>query len=469
MGPTGARPKRVRDRESDFADFFENGALALHLVGPDGTILEANKAELDLLGYTADEYIGRHIGDFHADPDTICDILARLGKGEKLDKYPARLRARDGSVKHVEITSSVRFKRGKFINTRCFTVDVTELHRTRKEVRQKEEQLKAVLNALPAAVYMTDAAGKITYYNPAAVALAGREPQIGQDEWCVTFRLRTPDGKELPLDECPMAVALKEKRPIRGVEAVAQRPDGTLVPILPFPTPIGDENGDLVGAVNMLVDITERKRAEDHQALLIRELDHRVKNMLATIQAIMASTARASMTIEEFQEAFTGRITSLAKTHSALTKHALQNISVRDLFCNELAPYDDGRHQRIVLVGPHIELNSSLAIPLGMAVHELTTNAAKYGALSVPGGVVEVTWSGTDASDSGFQIDWIEKKGPPVTAPTRSGFGSQLMKRALTHQIGADAQIDYLSGGLRAHIRVPLSAARSHPLDSLQS
>ena len=104
-----------------------------------------------------------------------------------------------------------------------------------------------------------------------------------------------------------------------------------------------------------------------------------------------------------------------------------------------------------------------------MAVHELTTNAAKYGALSVPGGVVEVTWSGTDASDSGFQIDWIEKKGPPVTAPTRSGFGSQLMKRALTHQIGADAQIDYLSGGLRAHIPVPLSAARSHPLDSLQS
>jgi len=99
LGPTGARPRRVRDRESDFADFFENGALALHLVGPDGTILEANKAELDLLGYTADEYIGRHIGDFHADPDTICDILARLGKGEKLDKYPARLRARDGSVK----------------------------------------------------------------------------------------------------------------------------------------------------------------------------------------------------------------------------------------------------------------------------------------------------------------------------------------------------------------------------------
>ena len=169
-------------------------------------------------------------------------------------------------MKHVEITSSVRFKRGKFINTRCFTVDMTELHRARKEARQKEEQLKAVLNALPAAVYTTDAAGKITYYNPAAVALAGREPQIGQDEWCVTFRLRTPDGKELPLDECPMAVALKEKRPIRGVEAVAQRPDGTLVPpSYHSQRRSATRTGNLVGAVNMLVDITDRKRAEDHR------------------------------------------------------------------------------------------------------------------------------------------------------------------------------------------------------------
>src|SRR5205085_11019980 len=132
------RPRRFEERKNsrvptapgqdnepalDFADFFENGALALHLVGADGTILHANKAELDLLGYSADEYIGRPIADFHADPETIREILARLTRGEKLDKYPARLRARDGSVKHVEITSSVQFKRGKFINTRCFTVD----------------------------------------------------------------------------------------------------------------------------------------------------------------------------------------------------------------------------------------------------------------------------------------------------------------------------------------------------------
>lgn len=109
---------------ADFEDFFENGGIALHLVGADGTILRANKAELELLGFAAHEYIGRHIAEFHADRDVIENMLARLNVGERLDRYPARLRARDGSIKHVEITSSAQFRDGRFINTRCFTIDV---------------------------------------------------------------------------------------------------------------------------------------------------------------------------------------------------------------------------------------------------------------------------------------------------------------------------------------------------------
>ena len=471
-GAIGAHLTRRSWHASDFEDFFENGGMALHIVGPDGTILHANKAELELLGFSAEEYIGRDIADFHADRETIDDILARLTKGEQLRKYPARLRARDGSIKHVEITSSVQFKDGEFLNTRCFTVDLTELHGAREEARRKDDHLRRVLDALPAAVYTTDAAGRITYYNRAAVDLAGREPEIGKDEWCVTFRLLTPDGKQLPHEDCPMAVALKEGRPVRGVEAVAQRPDGTLVPFLPFPTPIGDENGELVGAVNMLVDITDRKRAEDHQALLIRELHHRVKNMLATVQAIMGSTARASTTMEGFQAAFTGRIASLAKTHSALSDNASQNVGFRDLLCNELDPFDDATGTRVLLEGPHVELDSSVAIPLGMAVHELTTNAVKHGALSVLGGSVAIRWGiADDAGRPVLAFEWAERNGPEVTAPTRRGFGSQLLERVLTHQIGADAKVDYGTDGVRAHVRVPLTTQRpvSEPLDSLRS
>ena len=127
---------------------------------------------------------------------------------------------------------------------------------------------RELLDALPAAIYTTDAAGRLTYYNSAAVQLAGRRPKIGSDEWCVTWRLYRPDGTPLPHDECPMAVALKTGRPVRGVEAVAERPDGTLVPFMPYPTPLHDASGNVVGAVNMLVDLTERSHAEQVRQLL---------------------------------------------------------------------------------------------------------------------------------------------------------------------------------------------------------
>lgn len=107
----------TKQHMEDYEDFFESGAVALHLVGEDGTILRANRAELDLLGFTAEEYVGRPISQFHADSDTIREILARLSGGEKLNRFPARLRAKDGSIRHVEITSSVQFRGGKFLNT----------------------------------------------------------------------------------------------------------------------------------------------------------------------------------------------------------------------------------------------------------------------------------------------------------------------------------------------------------------
>jgi len=128
---------------------------------------------------------------------------------------------------------------------------------------QGERHFRDLIEALPAAIYTTDAEGRITFYNEAAVALAGRRPEVGRDQWCVTWRLYRPDGTRLPHDQCPMAIMLKENRPIRGVEAVAERPDGTRVPFMPFPTPLHDASGALVGGVNMLVETTHHNRAED--------------------------------------------------------------------------------------------------------------------------------------------------------------------------------------------------------------
>ena len=128
---------------------------------------------------------------------------------------------------------------------------------------QGDGYFRQVLDLLPAAVYITDASGLITYYNEAAAALWGYRPQLGLSEWCGFWKLYWPDGRPLPHDECPMALAVRESRPIRGMEALAERPDGIRVPVIPYPTPLYDAAGELIGAVNMVVDITDRKRAEE--------------------------------------------------------------------------------------------------------------------------------------------------------------------------------------------------------------
>ncbi|TXR46623.1 PAS domain S-box protein [Phyllobacterium endophyticum] len=368
----------------DYEDFFENGAVALHLVGGDGTILRANRAELDLLGYTAEEYIGRQISDFHVDAETIDEMLTRLAAGEKLLRFPARLRAKDGSIKHVEVTSTAQFRNGDFINTRCFTSDVTEIVEVRRQLVQKDEEMRQILEALPAAVYTTDVHGKITYFNRAAVELAGREPVIGVDEWCVTFRLFTADGQPLPHDECPMAIALKENRPVRGVEAMAQRPDGAMFPFLPFPTPMRDGDGNLVGAVNMLVDISDRKLAETNQKIFLDELNHRVKNNMAMLYALIRSAERET----ENSEARTvlrnasQRVGAMAAAQQTLYSERNQSGVDASIFVNAVCNSASQVFSKEVALHIDVEpelLPNDAAMPLALVINELLTNAAKHG------------------------------------------------------------------------------------------
>jgi PAS domain S-box-containing protein len=284
------------------ADFFENGAVALHFVAGDGTILRANQAELDLLGYESEEYVGRNVAEFHADDDAIGVILARLRGGKTLDKYPARLKAKDGTVKEVQITSSAQFEDGKFINSRCFTIDVTDQKRAENELRDRERRFRELIEALPAAVYTTDAAGWITFYNKAAVEFAGCRPELGSDRWCVSWRLFRSDGTPLPHDESPMAIALKEDRPVRGTESIAERPDGTRVTFIPYPTPLHDSSGALIGAVNMLVDITERKKAEEALQRLTETLEERVAQRTLRLEEEIAEREKAEAALRQSQK-----------------------------------------------------------------------------------------------------------------------------------------------------------------------
>ncbi len=182
-----AADDQVRRSERELSDFFENATVGLHWVGSDGIILRVNRAELALLGYNLNEYVGHPITDFHADENVICDILTRLQAGEELHEYPARLRCKDGSIKDVLIDSSVMFRDGDFVHTRCFTRDITERKRAEALLREQEQRTRTILESITDAFCTLDREWRFTYVNRQAEALLGRrrEDLMGRDHWKV--------------------------------------------------------------------------------------------------------------------------------------------------------------------------------------------------------------------------------------------------------------------------------------------
>lgn len=210
--------------------------------------------------------------------------------------------------------------------------------------------------------------------------------------------------------------------------------------------------------------LAERQKTHERQALLIRELHHRVKNTLATVQGLLGATARSTKNVETFYQSFSDRIVSLGKTHTLLTEDYWQTAPLHDLLQNELGPYNVAGSRRIVLDGPSVELAADLAVPAGMAFHELTTNATKHGALSQANGRVTVTWSiAQGGAGRTLILDWVETGGPPVAVPERKGFGSTLLQRVLAQQCNAVVAIEYDPAGLRFHFEAPMPGERLVP------
>jgi PAS domain S-box-containing protein len=440
---------------------------------------------------------------------------------------------------------------------------------------------RELISLLPAAVYTTDRDGQITYYNEAAAALWGRRPTLGQDRWCGSWRLYRPDGQPMRHDECPMAVALATGQAVRGKGAIAERPDGKRFPFLAYPTPLRDAEGRLVGAVNMLVDmsdhaqaerdrqrliaivessddaiaskdldgivtswnpgaerlfgytaeemigrsittiippdrrheeptilervrqgkrvghydtirrrkdgtlvdvsltvspvrdasgrivgaskiardISERKRAEERQELLTRELHHRTQNLFTVIQSVVSRSFVGKRSVAEAESTVLSRLASLAQTHALLAEREWQCADLAELSRTELRPYAD----RVTIEGPNVMLSPQAAQMFALALHELATNAVKYGALSNLAGRVEVKWSVVKPNGHRlFAFSWQERGGPPVTPPSDKGFGSAILERAMGEYFAKPPRIDFAAHGVTYEISGSLAAIAVH-------
>lgn len=206
--------------------------------------------------------------------------------------------------------------------------------------------------------------------------------------------------------------------------------------------------------------LKELQRAEEQRELLLRELHHRVKNTFATIEALLRATSRSSTSVDDFAEALSERIHSLSKTNELLVGREWKDVSLHDILNGELAPFE-GASERVVLDGPRVDLIPELALPIGMAIHELTTNAAKYGSLSILQGRLSVSWEVRPApSGRKLHLIWTERDGPAVSPPSRKGFGSTLIERVLSHQCGAETTYEFAESGLTLRIELPLDSAQ---------
>ena len=415
----------AEERAQQLVSIVESSDDAIISKDLDGIIRTWNSGAERLFGYSAGEILGKPVTILFPPgrEDEEPGILARIRRGERIHHYETGRRRKDGSLLDISLTvSPVRDGAGRIVGASKIARDITDRKEAERRLRDSEQRLTELLAAIPAAIYTTDAQGKITYFNQAAVEFSGRTPVLGSDEWCVTWKLFMPDGTPLPHDQCPMAVALKEGRAVRGAEAVAERPDGTRVPFIPFPTPLRDPSGRITGAINMLVDISERRQAETQQRLLLDELNHRTKNNMQMLQSLLFSAARTAHSEEArkvLNEA-SARIAAMAAAQRVLygrsdaTRFAAEEFlpAVCETIRQLLPP-----QARIECGAAHGVLSNDVAMPLALILNELLTNAVKHGIKDQARQGVRISLTAQDGrlalsvedDGEGFDLDEVRK------------------------------------------------------------
>ncbi len=324
-------------------------------------------------------------------------------------------------------------------------MDLTE----REQAELQSARLAAIVASSDDAIVSKTLAGKVTSWNAGATRIFGYEA----DEM-INHSITRIIPPELHGEEKDILARLRRGEHIRHYETVRVAKDGRRINISVTVSPLRDKSGRVIGASKVARDITERKQAEQLQRLLTEELNHRVKNTLATVQAIANQSLRRSRGTGEFVESFSGRVQALARAHDLFTQTKMRGAQVTELVREQvlLGGVDD---RRIASSGPGITLDAESTLHLALVLHELATNARKHGALSVPEGRLSVSWQVCANGGRNLLLEWRESGGPPVKAPKQCGFGTTLIARTLEVH-GGEASMLYASDGITSRIRLPL-------------
>jgi PAS domain S-box-containing protein len=450
--------KRIEGERQKFVGLVENSSDFVAMASPNWELLYVNKAGRELIGISPEQVKGMEVRDLWEEA-TLPAVLKRAG--------PVQLRGGSfrfqGQVKH--------FITGRPIDVDCnaygildpatgdtlaiaFSLrDMREQLRREQALRDGEARLKAILANAVDGIITINERGIMEEVNPAACTIFGYEPSelLGQG---IAMLMPPPYSHEH--DGYMRAYRHTGIGKIIGIgrETSGLRKDGTVIPIDLSVSEVSLSGRRLF--TGLIRDISGRKQIEEHRALLVAELSHRVKNTLATVISIARQTFPREDPFNGAVEAFDGRIRALAHTHSRLAEHRWTEVSLAEVIAGEVSPYRNDAAGNIRTSGPDVMLKPRTAISLGMAFHELVTNAAKYGALSADGGSLDIAWDWIRPAGRQLRIRWSERGGPEVTPPERSGFGRLLLERGLAHELRGKVQLEFAHEGLKCTIVFPL-------------
>ncbi|KAF0676759.1 sensor histidine kinase [Profundibacterium mesophilum] len=376
--------------------------------------------------------------------------------------YRARYRTRhaDGQYRWVEACGHCeQDAAGQPIRFPRVLIDIEKHLRVETALRRREADLALLLDATADAFYAVDTEGRTTRCNAAFLRMLGfngPEEVVGRKLHDVIHHSH-PDGSHYAHEDCPIYRVAGTGEVAHVDHELFFRTDGTSFPVEYWVQPVFWE-GALQGAVCTILDISERRQAEDSRQLLLRELNHRIKNLFSITASMIQMTARSASSVDEMAQALRGRVLSLSRAHDLITTAISRTddpdapSDLAQLIETVMAPHIGTRPGALSAAGPALPIGPSATTSLALILHELATNAVKYGALSEPRGTVSITWTRNDA---GLTLEWRESGGPGLEgAPTRRGFGSRLARLSATGQLGGDIRYDWAPDGVRIELTV---------------
>ncbi len=433
---------------SDQKNLLENTAIATIFL--DGNLrIKSFTSPVTEVFHLIDADVGRPITDlttrlaYDGLPRDINRVLRTLSRVEQ------EVATTDGSASYLMRVLPYRTVTNVFDGVVVTFLDITE----RKRNEEALARLAAIVADSADAIIGLKPDGLVSSWNAGAERIYGftAEEAIGRP-----FSMTMPPENERELRQ--ILDRLRRSRPVGAFETERITKDGRRIHVSYTSTPVRDSAGALLAAAVIERDITRRRQAEQRQNMLLDELDHRVKNVLATVLSIASRTRKGTDSVEDYYRALEGRLRALASTHDLLANNLWAGADLRQILLAELEPYGGVDKEAIRISGREVFLSSRAAVLFGIIFHELATNAAKYGALSAGGGTVEVRWrtEGDKAAES-FVLEWEERAGPAAGAADKRGFGIKFIERSVAHELRGSAELRFGPGGINVAIRAPMS------------